>query len=135
MIAKKIVLRFPPNLVDHPITYKLIKDHNLEFNILKANVTPREEGVLVLELKGEEEDYKQGIRYLNQSGVDVQPLSKEIIRNETKCTHCGVCVTICPSHALIVEPETRRINFDAAKCIACELCIPACPPRAMEVHY
>ena len=135
MITKKIVLRFPPKLVDHPITYKLIKDHNLEFNILRANVTPREEGVLVLELKGEEKDYENGIRYLNQSGVEVQPLSKEIVRDETKCTHCGVCVTICPSHALSVEPETRKINFEPAKCIACELCIPVCPPRAMEVYY
>ncbi|MBU2257859.1 MAG: NIL domain-containing protein, partial [Candidatus Omnitrophica bacterium] len=68
MITKRIVLHFPQRLVDKPIVYKLIRDFNLEFNILKAYVTPQEEGLMVLELKGKDEDYQKGIKYLESSG-------------------------------------------------------------------
>jgi hypothetical protein len=52
MISKRIVLHFPHRLVDQPIVYKLVKDFDLQFNILKAYVTPQEEGLMVLELSG-----------------------------------------------------------------------------------
>lgn len=135
MISKRIVLHFPHRLVDQPIVCNLVKDYELEFNILKAYVTPREEGLLVLELSGEDKNYEQGIQYLREAGVKVQPLSQDIIRNEERCTHCGVCVPICPTGALVVEPLTRKVNFYDNKCIACELCVKACPFRAMEVHF
>lgn len=134
-IAKRIVLHFPKRLVDRPIVYRLIKDHNLEFNILKAQVTPEEEGVMVLELKGEQADYDQGIRYLTEAGVKIQSLSQDVIRNEARCTHCGACLTVCPTDAFKLDPQTRRVNFDDEKCIACGICLKACPPRAMEVHF
>ena len=135
MICKKIVLLFPHKLVGQPIVCKLVKDYDLEFNILKANVTPKEEGVLVMELSGKDKNYEQGIQYLKKTGVKVQPLSKDITRDEKKCTHCSVCVPICTAGALIIEPLTRKVRFDNAKCIACELCVPACPVQAMEVHF
>ncbi|NQU19148.1 4Fe-4S binding protein [bacterium] len=135
MVSKRIVLHFPHNLVDQPIVYKLVKGYNLKFNILRASVTPEEEGLLVLELIGEEKDYEQGVQYLKEVGVKVQLLSQDIIRNEEKCTHCGVCVPICPTGALVVDPLTRKVLFYNEKCIACELCIKACPVRAMEVHF
>jgi ferredoxin len=135
MKTMRIVLHFPQRLVDKPIVYKLIKDFNLEFNILKAYVTPQEEGLMVLELKGEDKDYLRGIKYLESSGVKIQPLSEDIIRNETKCTHCGVCIPICPTQALVVDPITRKVNFYDTKCIACEVCIKVCPTHAMEVHF
>ena len=135
MVSKRIVLHFPHNLVDQPIVYKLVKEYNLKFNILRASVTPEEEGLLVLELIGEEKDYEQGVQYLKEVGVKVQLLSQDIIRNEEKCTHCGVCVPICPTGALVVDSLTRKVLFYNEKCIACELCIKACPVRAMEVHF
>jgi len=135
MTSERIVLKFPHRLVDQPIIYKMVKDFNLEFNILKAYVTPKEEGLLVLELKGEDMDLKKALTYLKSLGVTTQPLSKDIKRNEAKCTHCGACVPICPTGALVTDPVTRKVLFYDAKCIACELCIKACPPRAMELHF
>lgn len=134
MISKKIVLYFPQRL-DQPIICNLVRDYNLEFNILKAIVTPKEEGILVLELSREKKNYQNGIQYLNEVGVKIQSLSQDIIRNEEKCIDCGVCVPICPTGALVVEQLTRRVNFLDKECIACELCIKACPLRAMEVHF
>jgi ferredoxin len=135
MTTKRIVLHFPHRLVDQPIVYKLVKEYNLKFNILKAYVTPQEEGLMVLELSGEDNDFKKGIEYLQASGVKIQPLSEDIIRNSAKCTDCGVCVPICPTAALVVDPLTRKVQFYENKCIACELCVKVCPTHAMEVHF
>jgi len=133
MISKKIVLKLPPKLVDKPIVYKLVKDFGLVFNILRARVTPREEGELVIELEGLKENYAKGIQYLKDLGVKIEPLSQDITRDEVRCTHCGACVTICPTKALYMDMETMKVIFDAAECIACELCVKGCPPRAMKV--
>ena len=135
MVSKRIVLHFPHRLVDQPIVYKLVKEFDLQFNILKAYVTPQEEGLMVLELSGEENNFNKSIRYLQSCGVRIQPLSQDVIRNEDKCTDCGVCVPICPTGALVVDPQTRKVLFYDNKCIACELCVKICPPRAMEVHF
>ena len=135
MISKRIVLHFPNRLVDQPIVYKLVKDYNLKFNILKAYVTPQEEGLMILELSGEKNDFNRGMEYLLSCGVKIQPLSQDIIRNEAKCTHCGVCVPICPTGALVIDPTTRKVHFYDNKCIACELCVKICPTRAMEIHF
>jgi len=134
-VSKRIVLRFPRRLVDRPIVSRLVRDFNLDFNILKASITPEEEGLLILELSGKQSDYDKGIKYLTDSGLIIQSLSQDVVRNEERCTHCGACVTICPSGAFEVNPVTREVVFHNEKCLACGICIKACPPRAMEVHF
>ncbi|MFC1903987.1 NIL domain-containing protein [Chloroflexota bacterium] len=135
--AKKVVLHFPKRLVEQPVIYRLVKDYNLEFNILKAliNPEPEEEGLMVLELKGEQDEYDEGINFLLKSGVKIESLSQDVTRNEERCTHCGACITICPPGAFELDLQTREVKFNNEKCVACGLCIKACPPRAMEVHF
>jgi len=133
--SRKIVLHFPKKLVDKPIVSRLVKDYGLDFNILKASVTPGEEGLLVMELIGDQRSYDKGLKYLTDVGVKIQSLSQDVVRNEARCTHCGACVTICPSDAFEVEPGTRKVLFDNSKCVVCELCVKACPPRAMELYF
>ena len=134
-VSKKVVLHFPSRLVEQPIVSRLIKEFDLNFNILKASIIPDEEGLLVLELSGEQNDYDRGIEYLTRTGVKIQSLSQNVLRNENRCTHCGACVTVCPTGAFELDLESRKVAFNNEKCIACGLCIKACPPRAMEVHF
>jgi ferredoxin len=135
VVTKRVVLRFPKRLVERPIIYRLVKDYDLEFNILRASITPEQEGVMVIELKGDQKEYDKGIEFLIKGGVKIQSLSQDVTRNDEKCTHCGACITVCPTSAFRVDPKTRMVIFDNKKCIACGLCIPACPPHAMEVHF
>lgn len=134
-VSKRIVLHFPRRMIDQPILYHLIKDYNLQFNILKASITPEAEGLMVVELKGEQTHYDQGVRYLIDCGVKIQSLSQDVTRNEDRCTSCGACVTVCPAGAFEVEKGTLIVRFNDSKCVACGLCIKACPPRAMELHF
>ena len=134
-VSKKIVLHFPKRTIDRPIICHLVRDYSLEFNILKASITPEEEGLMVLTLTGEQTEYDKGIRFLIKTGVRIESLSQDITRNEEKCTHCGACITICPSGAFVLEQASRRVMFDNDKCIACGLCLKTCPLRAMEVHF
>ena len=134
-ISKRIVLHFPKRLTNEPIVYKLVKEFNLEFNILKASVSPGEEGLLVMELTGEQRNFDKGVKYLTQTGVKIQSLSQDVVWNELRCTHCGACIALCPAGAFTLDPITRRVVFDNDKCVVCELCIKACPPRAMELYF
>jgi ferredoxin len=134
-ISKRVVLHFPKRMVDEPILYSLIKDYDLQFNILKASITPEAEGLMVVELKGSRNNLDQGVQYLIDSGVKIQPLSHDVARNEDRCTSCGACITVCPAGAFSLEPDTMVVRFSDSKCVACGLCIKACPPRAMELHF
>ncbi len=132
---KRVVLTFPHSLVDKPITYHLVKDYGLVFNILKARVTPREEGRLVLEIEGKRENLNKGIKFLKDLGIRIEPLAQDIRWIKERCTHCGACLAICPTRAFIIDPKTYKVSFDKKKCIVCELCIKACPYRAMEIKF
>ncbi len=134
-VSRRIVLHFPQRITNQPIVYKLVKNFDLEFNIIKALVTPGEEGLLVMDLTGEQRNYDKGVKYLTEAGVKIQSLSQDVVRNETRCTHCGACITMCPTGAFTLESGTRKVSFDDTKCVVCELCIKACPPRAMELYF
>ena len=135
MQKKRVVLTFPHGLLDKPIVYKLVKDYDLVFNILQARVTPREEGLMVIELCGTKAHLDEGVKYLEDRGVVIQQLSKDVTRNDEACTQCGLCISVCPTGALSVNRDTMVVEFDPAKCVACELCVKACPARAMVVKF
>ena len=134
MIKKRVVLHFPDRLIDQPIIYMLSKEYDLVFNILLAKIMPNKKGVMVAELSGEDKNYEEGIKYLRAHEVIVQLLSRDVSRDEQKCTQCGICTSVCPTGALsIPDRETMIVEFDVDKCVACSLCVPVCPPRAMHV--
>ena len=134
MYSKILILRFPATEVEKPIVCYLVKDYDLTFNILNAAVLPRKEGVMVLELTGTRKNFKDGVQYLKNQGVQVENASQEIKRIKIKCTHCGACIAVCPTGALSIQRPEMIVEFDQKKCSICELCVPACPTRAMETR-
>lgn len=134
MYSRKIVIRYTADNVDQPIICQLVKTHDLAFNILKAQISPRREGVIVLELSGLKENFDNGIRFLKEKGLRVEPLSRSVNQNADRCIHCGACTAFCPTDALYFERHSMKVIFDPEKCNGCELCVSACPPKAMEVN-
>jgi len=135
MQKKKVVLTFPYKLINQPITYHLIKEYDLKVNILRARINPREEGRLMIEIGGEEKSLEKGMNYLKELGVEVQSLAQDIRWLDEKCTHCTVCIPICPTEAIILDRNQMIVSFDKDKCIGCGLCVPACPYKAVEILF
>jgi L-aspartate semialdehyde sulfurtransferase ferredoxin len=134
-MKKRIILRFKRNTIDKPIVYRLARDFDLVFNILRANISPRAESIMVLEIEGTDENFVKGLEYLKSLNIDTEPIEQDIQRNELKCVHCGVCTSVCAPEALHVDRTNMRILFDYEKCVACELCVRVCPVKAMNVFF
>jgi len=128
----KIVLNFSPEASNQPITHNLIAKHRLLVNILRAEID-EVGGKMVIELSGKADDIRRGIGYLKSNGVGVRPIKEGVRRDDDTCTHCGMCVSICPTKALTIDLKTGKVSFNEEKCVACGVCIDACPPRAMEI--
>jgi ferredoxin len=131
-LKTKVVLNFSPEASNQPITHNLIAKHNLTVNILRAEIDEFG-GKMVLELSGKAEDIRKGIDYLKANRVGVRPIKEGVRRDDDICTHCGMCVSICPTKALAFDLKTGKVTFTEEKCVACGVCIDACPPRAMEI--
>jgi len=131
---KIIYLVFPPEASIRPVTCDMSRLFNLTFNILKAQISPRQEGYMTLELGGDEADYHKAIEYLREQGVKITPVAQKIFRDEDSCVECGLCTALCPGKALYLDRTTRRVFFDADKCTACGMCTRICPVNAMRVE-
>ena len=135
-MQKKVVLSFPPHLIDQPITYRLIKDFGLVVNILRARITPREWGRMVVELAEDGGRWQDAMDFLAEAGVGVEPLAREVLRHEERCIQCTACVASCPTKALdVADRQTMTVAFDRERCIACEICLKVCPYQTMEILF
>ena len=82
MYSKTLSLRFPKKVVTEPIVVNLVKRFDLTFNILKATVYPRKEGLMVLELSGHRKNFQRGVRYLKGLGIKVESIGQDVRRDE-----------------------------------------------------
>lgn len=134
-MKQRVILNIPPQLVSRPMIYELVKNYDVSFSILRAQVMEDEGGMLTLEFSGTKQSLAKAVINLQQQGVRVRELARFIQRDMDKCVHCGACVGQCPTAALHVQPQTCEVEFDAKKCILCELCVPACIYQAMTVTH
>lgn len=130
-----MVLRFPADTVNEPITYTLIKEYDVLINILNADITHGKEGNLLIEMAGQEENINEAVVYLENKEVEISPVVKTILFNETDCIHCGACSSVCFPGALNMDTVSRKLQFSPEKCVACELCIRACPLQLFELNF
>ncbi len=134
-VSQRVILIFPPSLAEKPITYRLVKDYNLIMNILRAKLIPKDEGRLVLELTGDKKDIDAGLKFLNEQGVTIEALAKEIQLDEESCIHCGFCTSVCFQDALSINPDTKRLEFNRDKCVLCEQCVDICPLGVIHITF
>jgi ferredoxin len=133
MKQMKVVLNFPENVVEDPVTYHLIVDYGVQVNILRASIDPGKQGIMVVELRGDENQISQGLNYLERVGVQVEPLAQEIRHLEDQCASCTACLPHCPTQALEVDRESWYVSFEPETCILCLSCLEACIYGAISV--
>ncbi len=133
-MKKRVMLRFPAGIVNKPLTYKLIKEYNFIINILQAQISPQEEGKLIVEIEnGSEEKLNKGLKFLKNEGVEVITLTETISYNNNKCVQCGVCTGVCKAGALKLNEE-RELVIIQEKCVLCGLCVDVCPVGALTLR-
>ncbi|MDD5660162.1 MAG: NIL domain-containing protein [Actinomycetota bacterium] len=131
MVTEKLMLIFPPNIVKKPVVYRIVKDFDLEFNILRAEITSDLEGKMLLEIKGSKERINECKSYLVKEGVELEEAAKGIILDKDKCVNCGICISLCLGKAFYLK-DNYEVNFDQNKCILCGLCLNCCPVKAIK---
>jgi ferredoxin len=126
-VTQKLMFFFPRCECEKPIIYHLVKDHNLVVNVFRAKVTPEEEGYLVLDVTGTEEDIEKAKAYVKTFNVTINTTGKGLTWDATRCVHCTQCVAHCPTHALhIQDRKTMKVDFEEEKCIECLACVRVC---------
>ncbi len=60
--------------------------------------------------------------------------------NESICKGCGLCVTACPKHIVVLKKELNVKGYhpagvtDAESCIGCAFCATMCPDCVITVE-
>ncbi|MHB1346370.1 MAG: NIL domain-containing protein [Candidatus Humimicrobiaceae bacterium] len=132
MATQKLMLQFHTKIIKKPIVYRIVKDFDLEFNILRAEITSDLEGKMLIEIKGPKEKIAKCKAYLLEEGVELKEASKGIILDDKECVNCGVCVSLCIVKALYLKEGSYEVAFDKEKCILCGLCLNCCPVNAIK---
>ena len=58
----------------------------------------------------------------------------EVIRNESRCIHCKVCVRQCANTVHFYDEEENVVCADDAKCVNCHRCVNLCPTKALVIR-
>ncbi|MEN6330211.1 MAG: 4Fe-4S dicluster domain-containing protein [Methanobacteriaceae archaeon] len=125
----KAWLNFSPQIVTQAVISDLIKNFDITFNILKANITPKG-GEMLIEISGKQA--QEGIKYLKEQGINLTPAKRVVKKDEEKCMDCGACVSLCPVDAISID-EVWKVELDDKKCIGCGFCTSSCPTRAIKL--
>lgn len=78
MATRKVMLKYPEHLIQEPVLFRMVRQFDVMPNIRRARVTETV-GEIALELEGSEENLERGIRFLEQAGVQVDPLEGDLV--------------------------------------------------------
>ena len=133
MYRRNYYIRYPKDISDKPVIYRLVKEYDVEVNILRADILPQREGILIIEMAGTKSNIADSLSYLEKLGVAIERLASRIRRDDERCFQCGACTGVCPVGALYIRRPDMAVMFDAEKCTGCSQCVLICPVRAMEM--
>jgi len=135
-MAGKYVLGYSAETVSEPILWKLTKDYDIRVNILRAEISPGQEGNLLVELDAESDGkLEAALAWLDTIGVTWVNVSKRLSWDETRCIDCGGCSGVCFSGAITLDRSTWKLVVDRDKCIACGGCVKACPMGCFTLDF
>lgn len=132
-MKKIFIFRFSPDKVKNPLTTHLVREFDINVNIMNADLSYGRESKLIAELEADEQAIQDGLAYAQSIGIHYSPLIKELQFRKEDCISCGSCTSVCFYGALSMDEETWELSFDPEKCVVCGLCVKACPLRLFTV--
>ena len=78
MAKRRVHLTFSETLVQEPIIYNLGKRFDIVTNIRRANVEDNF-GWVILELDGDERGLDEGLKYLEDLGVQINTIAGDVV--------------------------------------------------------
>jgi hypothetical protein len=78
MARLRLRLTFPPSLIQEPVLYRLVKDFDIVINIRRADVKA-DYGWVMLEMEAGEGTLEQGVAWLKERGVQVDPIERDVV--------------------------------------------------------
>lgn len=78
MATRKVMLKYPENLIQEPVLFRMVREFDVMPNIRRARVTDTV-GEIALELEGSPDNLERGIQFLQQQGVLVEPLEGDVV--------------------------------------------------------
>ncbi len=78
MTTRRWHLTFPEHLVQVPLVYRLVRDHDLVVNLRRADIDV-EFGWIVLEVSGDPERITAGRAFLEEAGVSVADAGGDVL--------------------------------------------------------
>ncbi len=76
MSKQRFMLTFTEEQIQEPIIYNLGQQFTLITNIRRADVA-KDEGWILLELEGDDNDIEQGIAWVTSKGVRIDPVDAD----------------------------------------------------------
>jgi ferredoxin len=134
-MIKKVILSFPAETAEFPLTNVLVKQFDIQINILKAAIESGKSGTLFLELNAESDKLQQAFAWLEEKGVTISPIASRISYDDTKCIDCGNCASACISQALTIAKPDWKLKFNPEKCVLCKLCLKTCPLQLFKIEF
>lgn len=78
--TKRLWLMYPPKLIKIPVIWQLSQRFKVVTNVRQASVTD-EIGIVCLEMEGQRGVIKEAIRWLEKTGVSVEPVEINVIES------------------------------------------------------
>ena len=76
-MGRRLRFTYPSQAINEPIIWELSREFGVVTNIRRANIS-RDQGWVILELEGLEEDVERAVHWARQKGVTVQPVEGEL---------------------------------------------------------
>ncbi|MCB0129922.1 MAG: NADH-quinone oxidoreductase subunit I [Caldilineaceae bacterium] len=97
-----------------------------------------QEGLFTIQYPEEKRILPERFRYIPM-------LIWDTVKNEDRCTACGICAKVCPPQCIWIvrdsdengKPVTRPAEFyiDTAVCMSCSFCTEFCPFDAIKMNH
>jgi len=124
-----LLLKFDSKAVRKPIISKATLETGALINILRANVGARR-GEMVVEVDDSKAEEVESV--FRRFGVEVVELRETVVKDDERCVHCGLCISICPVEVFKFG-EDMRVVAEVERCVHCGVCVKVCPRGALSL--